>query len=338
MWSHAEKIPVAEFQVKAIAPGTKQRYHLLIDNLPDGQPLAFPAIVARGQSPGKTLLVTGCVHGDEYEGPVAIQDVFEELDVEKLQGTFFGIPVVNGPAFVAGQREGGWDQLNLARIFPGSPDGTLSQRIAYAFQTDVVGQADFYLDLHSGGNAYAMKEFAGYQVRPGSLGQIQKEAAIAFGLDLVWGTAPLSGRSLSAAADNGVPAIYVELRGEGRCRPDQLDLTKQGIRNILAYLGLIKADFPTDPPSYCFETLGNESGHLQLDHPSPTSGLFVPAVGLWDRVKEGDNLGQIRHPDGTVLAEVKSDRTGRVLFMRTLPRVFSGDFLIYVLAVPQGTE
>ena len=107
MWSNAEKIPIREFRIEDIPPGIKRRYHLLIDNLPDGQLLTFPAIVARGKSPGKTLLVTGCVHGDEYEGPVAIQDIYEALDIDTLQGTFFGIPVVNGPAFVAGQREGG---------------------------------------------------------------------------------------------------------------------------------------------------------------------------------------------------------------------------------------
>lgn len=336
MRSSAEKIPVADFRIGDIPLGTKQRFHLLIDNLPDGQSLIFPAIVARGKQPGKTLLVTGCVHGDEYEGPVAIQDIYEALDVEKMQGTFFGIPVVNGPAFFVGQREGGWDHLNLARIFPGSPNGAPSMRIAHAFQTYVVSQADFYLDIHSGGNAYAMKPFAGYQIRPGKLGQTQKEASIAFGLDLVWGTAPLPGRSLSAAADNNVPAMYVELRGEGRCRPDQLETTKQGVHNVLAYLNIITHDFPTQPPPYCFETPGGESGHLQLDHPAPTSGIFVPAVELWSAVEQGDCLGWIRHPDGTVLAQVNSDRAGRVLFMRTLPRVFSGDFLVYVLALPEG--
>ncbi len=75
---------------------------------------------------------------------------------------------------------------------------------------------------------------------------------------------------------------------------------------------------------------------MQLDHPSPTSGLFVPAVDIWERVAKGQTLGEIRHPDGTVLAELRSSRTGRVLFMPTLPRVFAGDVLIYVLELPNG--
>ena len=335
MWPNTNRMPITDFRIADIPLGTKQRYHLLIDHLPDGQALYFPALIVRGKQTGQTCLVTGGVHGDEYEGPIAIQDLFEALDVETLRGTFFGIPVINGPAFIAGMREGGWDHLNLARIFPGNASGSLTERIAYAFQEQIVLQADFYLDMHSAGKVNAIKPFAGYQVRPGTLGETQKAAAIAFGLDLVWGTTALPGRSLSAAGDKGVPAIYVEMPGEGRCRPDDLAIAKQGIRNVLAYLGLIEADFPTEPPALCFEDTGDDAGHLQVDHPSPTSGIFVPAVDVWDTVTQGDCLGWIRHPDGTVLAEITSKRTGRVLFLRTLPRVFSGEFLAYVLALPE---
>jgi predicted deacylase len=330
-----ERIPIAELLVAALPAGIKQRMHLVVDLLPDGQPLVFPALIARGRQPGPTLLTTGATHGDEYEGTVAIQDIYEQLDVAALRGTFLGIPVLNGPAFASGAREGSLDHLNLARIFPGSPLGSPSQRIAHAFQAYLVGQADLYLDIHSGGNAYAMKPFAGYQVRPGALGQRQRAAAIAFGLDLVWGSEPLPGRTLSAAGDHEVPAIYAELSGEGRCRPHDLGLATQGIRNIMAFMGMLDGQLPTEPP-LCVETLGEQAGHLQIDHPSPTSGIFVADVAPWQAVAEGQRLGVVRHPDGTLLAEVPSARAGRVLFLRTFPRVISGDCLAYVLALPDS--
>lgn len=331
-----ERVPVSGFRLAELPAGAKRRLHLVVDLLPDGQPLVFPALIARGRRSGPTLLATGAAHGDEYEGVVAIQDTFEALDVGELRGTFFGIPVLNGPAFAAATRESGLDHLNLARIFPGSPLGSPSQRIADAFQRFVVGQCDLYLDIHSGGNAYAIQPFAGYQVRPGEVGRVQREAAIAFGLDVVWGTEPLPGRTLSAAGDRGVPAIYVELSGEGRCRPEDLARTKQGLRNILAFLGMLDGTFPTEPPPLCFETRGEEAGHLQVDHPSPTSGIFVPEVTVWEPVSEGRRLGAVRHADGTELAEVRAARDGRVLFLRTFPRVFSGDCLAYVLAPPRA--
>ena len=336
MYRPTEALHVSEFKLDNVDPGTKKRLQLLVDTLPDGQPLAFSTLILRGKTPGKTFLVTGGVHGDEYEGPIAIQDLFQELDPETLRGTYFAIPILNTPAFVAGTREGGWDHQNLARIFPGNPSGTLSERIANAFSEYVVGQADFYLDMHAAGNPYAIQRFAGYAVRAPEINDVQKAGAIAFGFDFVWGTTALPGRSLSAAGDKGVPAIYVEMPGEGRCRADDRALARQGVRNVMAYLEMVPGDFPRQTPRYCFETLGEEAGHLQIDHASPTSGLFVPSVDIWERVEKDQTLGEIRHPDGTVLGEVRSARTGRVLFMRTLPRVFAGDFLAYVLELPRG--
>ncbi|MGQ0551199.1 MAG: succinylglutamate desuccinylase/aspartoacylase family protein [Armatimonadota bacterium] len=329
-----DRLPVETFQITQIPPGSTRRLELVIDHLPDGQRLSFPTLIARGAQPGKTLLALGAVHGDEYEGTAAIQDTFSRLDPAAMRGTFVGIPVMNGPAFVAAQREGHWDQLNLARVFPGSASGSPTMRIAHAFREHLLPQADLLLDLHSGGNAYAIKHLAGYQLRDGEVGRIQREAAIAFGADLVWGTGGLPGRTLSAAGEIGIPAIYVEMRGEGRCRPEDLARATQGLRHVLAYLGIVGGSYPTGRPRYVVEMPTPGSGHLQVDHPSPTSGIFVPAVGLWERIHAGQPLGQVRHPDGTVLAEVASARDGRVLFLRTLPRVFAGDALAFVLAVP----
>lgn len=334
MQHHVRSIPVDEFRVGALPEGSKQRLELMIDHLPDGQHLAFPAVVARGAMPGKTLLVTGAVHGDEYEGTVAIQDIFEALDPGTMRGTYLGLPVLNGPAFAAARREGPWDHLNLARIFPGSAAGSPTLRVAHAFREYVLPQADLLLDIHSGGNAYAIQHLSGYHLREGDVGRQQRAAAIAFGAELVWGTAGLPGRTLSAAGELGIPAIYVEMRGEGRCLPEDLERARQGVRNVLAMLEIVNGAYPVDSPRYFVEMPNEGSGHLQVDHPSPTSGIFVPAIGLWDRVEKGQPLGQVRHPDGTVLAVIRSERDGRVLLLRTLPRVFTGDTVAFVLSVP----
>jgi predicted deacylase len=226
--------------------------------------------------------------------------------------------------------------MNLARVFPGSPVGSPTERIAHAFREHLIRRADLLLDIHSAGIVYAIRQLAGYHLRDGEVGRIQREAAIAFGFDLVWGTAGLPGRTLSAAGELGVPAIYVEMPGEGRCRPEHLEQTKRGIRGVMAYLGLIDGAYPTVQPRYVVEVDVLGAGHLQVDHPSPTSGIFVPAVALWDPVEAGQPLGAIRHPDGRVLATVRASRTGRVLLLRTLPRVFAGETVAFVLALPGG--
>ena len=330
----ADRLPVGAFDVRGLPAPDKRRYQLIVDFMPDGQHLAFPAVVVTGARAGPTLLVCGAVHGDEYEGTVAIQDVFETLDPTGLRGVFVGIPVVHGPAFAAARRASPWDGLDLARAFPGDPAGSPTLRIAHAFQAHLLPQADFLLDMHSGGSAYAIQPLAGYQLRDGVLGRVQREAAIAFGAPLVWGTAVLPGRTLWAAGALGIPAIYVEMRGEGRCRPADRARAAEGLRQVMAYLGMLDAPYPTEPPRHVIEDPRPDSGYLQGDHVSPTSGLFVPHVDVWDPVEAGQPLGELRHPDGTVLATVPAARDGRVLFLRTLPRVVAGDALAFVLAIP----
>ena len=134
MLTGAQQVLYSDFKVTDYAPGTKSRLHLILNTLPSGEPLYCAVILARGAQPGPICMVTGLVHGDEFEGPVAIQDVFSDLDTSTMSGTFFGIPMVNGPAFASGTREGGWDHLNLARIFPGSSQGFPTERIAMCFR------------------------------------------------------------------------------------------------------------------------------------------------------------------------------------------------------------
>jgi predicted deacylase len=327
-------LDVAAFDPQQTPAGSKMRWHLIVDYAPDGQPVVLPVLVARGASTtstpsGKTLLATGVVHGDEFEGAVAIQDLFEALQPEQMSGTFIGVPVVNGPAFTAGTRTGGYDQQNLARVFPGSADGTPSERIAHALTEHIIPHADLYADLHSAGNAYRLKQFSGYQLN--ELVVPQRAAATAFGLEVVWGTPPLPGRSLSSAADQHVPAIYVELEGEGRCRPANRDVAQQGLQNLLAYLGIAPGEFPSAEPRFLVEDEREQAGHLQVENLAPTGGLFLPTVAIWDRVAVGDQLGSVRHADGRTLAEVRTRKAGRVLMLRTFPRVFSGDTLGSVL-------
>ena len=45
----------------------------------------------------------------------------------------------------------------------------------------------------------------------------------------------------------------------------------------------------------------------------------------------GDRLGVVRRADGRVAADVRSSKAGRVLLLRTRPRVIAGDTVAYVI-------
>jgi predicted deacylase len=296
-----------------------------------GSALALAAGVVRGTVAGKTLVVVAGVHGDEFEGMAALRQVFAALTPDQLRGTFVAVPVANPSAYEAGLRVNPDDRQDLARVFPGNPAGTVTEQLAHALTQRFIRHADLFCDLHSAGQYYAMPPLSGYQLRPEPLATVQRAAARAFGLPLVWGTPVLPGRSLSAAGDLGVPAIYAEITGEGRCRPADVERYVHGIRQLLAYLGLTEGPPVPHTPDWVVEDDRPAAGFLQVQNQAPVGGFFEPEVSVWQRVERGQRLGTIRDPLGTVRYTLLAEHAGRVVFLRTFPRVLAGDPLCTVL-------
>ena len=181
-----EEQSLPDFALDVIQPGTKWKGWIRIGELPAGEPVRWPVLVVKGRESGKVLLTNAGTHGDEYEGVVAIHRLFRELDPNTMSGTLLAIPILSPPAFTGGQRNGLWDDRNLARSFPGDPYGLFTERIAHAFATSILPPADLYIDLHAAGTGVQIKTFIGSTVGDGPAVEVQRSAAIAFGLDVVW--------------------------------------------------------------------------------------------------------------------------------------------------------
>ena len=69
-----------------------------------GQPIEGVRLV--GNQPGKTLVVTAGVHGDEYVGIQAVRELLAQLSPGELSGQVIFVPVVNAGGFFAGTYRG----------------------------------------------------------------------------------------------------------------------------------------------------------------------------------------------------------------------------------------
>src|SRR5690606_9379008 len=68
--------------------------------------------------PGKGLVAFGSNHGNEYEGPMAIRRLMDEISTDQVLGRIILIPVLNPAAFRAGTRDSSLDDnANLNRAF-----------------------------------------------------------------------------------------------------------------------------------------------------------------------------------------------------------------------------
>ena len=298
----------------------------------DAGSLSIPVLAVKGASgEGKTLVATAGVHGDEYEGMEAIVRTFEALDPSNLSGTFVAVPVVTLPAFWQATRANPVDGLNMARIFPGSPSGSMSERLAALMLEQVFRHADLYIDLHSSGRNYAMMTLVGYAAL-GRQADTARAAAECFGAPMIWEHPKVSpGRTLTETLKLEIPSLYTEARGGGRAHPDDVDCYTRGLANLLEFLDMAKlpavgleADY--EPLRLCGD------GDVDVSMRSRSSGLFFSDARLGMRVRRGDLLGMIRDLDGTPLEDVRSPRDGVLVMFRTNPRIFAGEVLLVVNA------
>lgn len=303
-----------EWHLPELTPG-RHRFRVNLAGAERGAP-CWSAEVVRGAADGPVLLVTAGVHGDEYEGMAGIRAFLRDLDPAELVGTIVAIPVVNEPAYQAASRTTPDDGLNLARTFPGKSDGTTTERIAYALRHHVLPQCTFFCDLHAGGMHYDVVLLSGYQLGTPEFNQIQYGACVAFDLPVIWATSYLPGRSLSAAREAGVPAMYVEYGGGGDCPEDSVEHCRVALRRVAGFLEMLDQPYPKQFGGTFVEDDGDESGHLQIQGIARASGFFSSKVRVWERVQAGQLVAEILDPFGGVLDTLEAQVDGRIVFLR----------------------
>lgn len=292
-----------------------------------------PIAVLRN-GPGPTLLISAGVHGDEYEGQIAVAELARDLSIDDIRGRLILLPMLNAPAAEAGRRVSPIDEGNMNRLFPGDPKGTPSEMIAHFHENILLPLADYAVDLHSGG---ASLNYPATLLRgPGH--SPEEEAGLqtlteAFDLPFAWvftggGGKQSSARTAMGAANRaGAINVMAELGGGNAITPEILEMTRRGLRRILHSLGMLPNYLPDAPRGtralnvqgsiYCYET-----------------GLFEPLKAIGDIVFAGEVVAMIHHPDtpGREPDRVTSPYDGIVLAMRALAQVSRGDALYQIAA------
>ena len=243
-------------------------------------------IICLSNGEGPTLLLVGGVHGDEFEGPVALMRLVQQLDITEIQGRIIIIPALNAAAVQASSRVSPLDHLNMNRAFPGDPDGSPTQMLAHFVETVLLPQCDAAIDLHSGGKASIFAPCVLATVDDSDIGQRNLALSQAFSAPYLW-VAGINNdnRSLnSAAARQEVSMIAAELGGGGGCDPAMTDFVEAALMRCLNHLGLcrLKVEQPEkhSEPVQPRDTLT-----------SPSQGLFDRQFTIGDRVESGQRAG-----------------------------------------------
>ncbi len=287
-------------------------------------------VVMNGDGP--TAILTGGNHGDEYEGPAALLDLASRIDAADVQGRVIIVPMMNYPAFQAAKRTSPIDGGNLNRLFPGRPDGTVTEKIADYFQRTLLPMSDYVLDIHSGGKTLDFVPFAAAHVLADKQ---QQEACVAAmrAFNAPYSTMLLELDSVgmydSAAEEMGKVFVSTELGGGGSTTRRSVEIARRGVRNFLIHTGIMAGE-PTReatldidmPDGRCFVT-------------SYSSGLVEFLVDLGEPVKEGDVVARVHDTARTGLApaEYRANIDG-ILVGRHFPGTTRMGDSLAVIGVP----
>jgi N-alpha-acetyl-L-2,4-diaminobutyrate deacetylase len=287
-------------------------------------------VIRNGEGP--TALLTGGNHGDEYEGPVALQALAHELDPRDITGRVIIVPFMNTPAFQAGRRLSPLDGLNLNRIFPGRPDGTPTEKIADYFLHHLVPLADIVLDYHSGGKTLDFVPFAAAHILDDQVQQDACAAAMrAFNAPYSMMLREIDGAGMydTAVEEMGKVFVSTELGGGGTATARSIAIARRGVVNLLKHAGIVEGEPDLQPSIAIDTTIGN------CFHFAEQAGLIEPMVDLGEPVMSGAPLARIWPIDrsGAVPTIVEAQQDG-ILAARHFPGLIKpGDCLAVVATV-----
>jgi predicted deacylase len=317
---------VIEIGSARAAPGRAVRGTLPVLEDAGGSAISLPVVIVAGRRPGPVVWAQASAHGDEYGGPRALQEVIRTLDPQAMSGTLVAVLVANPPALAGLQRVNpNLDDLaDMGDVFPGR-DRFATERIAAALTAQVSKTADYFVDLHTGGDRFRQHPFVFYTLT-GAVPEERYDAlARGFGLPTVWRDTSrvFPHDAVTTFSEAGIPAFLLEVGGGQPLRPADVALQADAVRGLLRTVGILPG--PARPAQSPFVVTGyrivtNRKG-----------GFFEALVEPGDRIADGRPLGRIVDVYGDVVETLTAPAGARiVLGVSTYPAAPTGAWLLEV--------
>ncbi|OJJ22813.1 hypothetical protein BKI52_00235 [marine bacterium AO1-C] len=321
------------FQQRKVRPGSKEHFTIYFTN---GQDSTFlPITVFRGATDGPVLGITAGVHGYEYPPIIAGQRLIQAIKPQKLKGTIILVQVANAAGF-SGRIPylNPLDNKNLNRSFPGNKQGSITEKIAAFITNEVIGRADFFLDMHGGDAPEDLMSYAAYydhQQKP-AISEQGKKMAIALGFEhiVVFNTTSkkymkASHPSLYCSAEafkKGIPSIDIECGKLGAANELLIQKIVKSVLRLLNHLEMQKGEKPPNKNALIIKKRFYQSSEF--------AGIFYTDKPAGTYVHKGMEIGYITDFFGKRLKTVYAQQAGIILVILGTPPVNKGETIVVI--------
>lgn len=277
-----------------------------------------------GADTKRLCIVTG-THGDELEGQYVCFALAQRLqeNPEALRGIVDIYPALN-PLGIDSITRGvpGFD-LDMNRLFPGTNEGSMYEKIALEITEDLQG-ADLVLDIHA--SNISLREVLQVRVQRDCVDSLVPLAR-QLNVDFIWAypSATVLESTLAHTLNmRNTPCLVIEVDVGMRINTTFGDRLVEGILYTMQQMGMwTGATTPPQGEPVC----ALQDGDVVFLN-AEASGMYVADTIEEDRVKKGQRIGRILDPlEGKVLSEVLSPCDALVFTMRAYPVVYQGSLI-----------
>ena len=331
---------VSALDVNDLTPGQKHFLYFQGVQMHTGPHWYVSVTVARGAKPGKRVVLTSGVHGDEMSSVHTVLTVMNQLDPTQMSGTVMAVTDISRPAMESMQRK--WpnssrsiDLIDMNRVWPGNENGTAPDRhAALVFNRLLRPNADAAIDFHTGTTGFEVSAFNIADMNVPEVKAMADLYPVGQILDMPQHAFPTTLHNALLAA--GVPAICPEV---GAARVLDLPMIAQfveGTMNVLKHHGIVAG-----PMGRTGKDVRVFVGRGAVPVAATQGGFVEHLVKLNDKVEAGQKIAIQRNSFGEVVAEYASSVTGEMSGLRTDVMSEPGDNLAFILfdkPVPDGED
>lgn len=317
---------ISQLDVGDLEAGRKHQFFFQGVQMGTGQYWYLPVIVAKGAQPGKRIVLTSGVHGDELSPVDAVQRVMSQLDPASMSGTVLAVYDISRPAMESTQRS--WPTgnmlIDLNREWPGNEEGNriTVRHAGLVFNRLIAPNADYVIDNHTAGTG---GDFTAFIFAKMSEPEIRAMAEL-FPIEQIKNDPGYQGTLETALVEAGIPALTTELGGPRSFDRRIIPMFVEGMLNVLKHHGVIEGPMgrtATDTGTF----IGNAFSSLRATH----GGFIELLVELGEQVAPEQIVAIQRNSFGDVVAEYRSKVSGQVSWLRRDAMLEPGGKLMDVL-------
>jgi hypothetical protein len=307
-------------------PSGKHSFYFEGIQMGTGQHWYVPVVVAKGAKPGKRVLLTAGIHGDEISSMESVRQVMAALDPTTMAGSVIAAYGVSRASIERVQRE--WptvhSSFNLNRAFPGNAQANnpTARHAELVWSRLFKPNTDVSIDFHTQMSGSAFADFIYADLRNPEVRTMVSLYPVA----QVKNDEGESGTLETTFVSMGIPSATLELGGPRIYDKKMIAIFTEGTLNVLKHYKVIPGPMGrTAKDANTFVADGFR--HIRAD----VGGFLDMKVDLLDKVAAGQLVAIQRNAFGETVAEHKSPVAGEVAVIQRDAMIEPGGRVMTIL-------